>query len=116
MEELLGTWEQNKVAEKGRASVMDGVARELPGLSLAEKVIKKASAIDVDVPSAHADAAATAIRALVDAPDGPDDVMVGQALFALVARSRHAGIDPEMALRAETKRIIAAVKARERAG
>lgn len=97
-DELVVNWEAQKVVEKGRASVLDGIATALPALSLAEKTLKKAGAIGLD--QAEAERAALADR-LAAVAASPDETSVGAALLALVAQARGAGVDPEMALRAE---------------
>ncbi len=47
-EELAVQWEAAKVAEKGRASVMDGIPAALPALLYAQKVQRKAASQGVD--------------------------------------------------------------------
>jgi tetrapyrrole methylase family protein/MazG family protein len=47
-DELATTWEQAKVAEKGRDSVMDGIPAALPALLYAQKVQRKAASQGVD--------------------------------------------------------------------
>ncbi len=46
---------------------------------------------------------------------GPDESSVGEALLAVVAVARTAGIDPEAALRRRTDALAAAVRATEAA-
>jgi XTP/dITP diphosphohydrolase len=77
-DDLDATWEQMKQAEKGRASVTDGVPLGQPALSLAAKLQKRGARIGVPLPSY-------------------DDV--GGELWALVARCRAEGLDPETELR-----------------
>ncbi len=84
--QVMRNWEHIKQAEKGSASLMDGIPPHLPSLLYAHKVQRKAASVGLE-PST----------------DGGDDV--GAALFALVAAARHAGIDPESALRATTLRF-----------
>jgi tetrapyrrole methylase family protein/MazG family protein len=93
-DEVAANWEQLKKAEKGRASVMDGIPATLPALLYALKVQRKAENAGVDW------------RALVDDGAGPGDV--GVRLLALVDEARRAGLDPESELR------IAAERARDR--
>jgi len=76
--DLEGSWEALKQAEKGRTSVTDGVPLALPALSLAAKLQKRGSRRGAPVP----------------AYDG----LAGE-LWALVARCRDAGLDPEAELR-----------------
>lgn len=96
-DQLVTEWEARKLVEKGRGSVMDGVATQLPALSLAEKSLKKAGAIGAP----GAEAAAAELGAHLQAvTEDPSDDTVGRALLALVGLARVEGIDPEMALRA----------------
>src|SRR3546814_5747675 len=46
--QLSTDWEKAKVAEKGRASVMDGIPAALPALAYAAKIQKKAASQSVD--------------------------------------------------------------------
>ena len=77
-DDLEGTWEALKRAEKGRTSVTDGVPLSQPALALAAKLQKRASRLGAPVP----------------AFDG-----LGGELWELVRRCRDAGLDPEVALR-----------------
>lgn len=76
--DLEGSWEALKRAEKGRTSVTDGVPMGQPALSLARTLQSRGSRLGAPVPSY----------------DG-----VGGQLWALVARARQEGVDPEQALR-----------------
>ena len=86
---LAAEWERQKVAEKGRGSVMDGIPSALPALAYAAKVQKKAASQDVDW------------RTL---PGVDTDSLEGR-LLELVAAARDAGVDPETSLRAATTRL-----------
>ena len=77
-DDLEGTWEALKVAEKGRTSVTDGVPLAQPALALAAKLQKRAARLGAPVPSY----------------DGP-----GGELWELVQRCRAGGLDPEVELR-----------------
>jgi tetrapyrrole methylase family protein/MazG family protein len=81
-DDVVANWEQIKKAEKGRASIFDGMPADLPALLYALKVAKKAATFDV-------------------VPDPADQTLGGQ-LLALVAAARaaDADIDPETELRA----------------
>jgi tetrapyrrole methylase family protein/MazG family protein len=111
-------WEAIKKAEKGRASVFDGIPDALPALLYALKVQKKAASLDLDglapLPSIEeATAALDAARASGD--DGEVDAAVGALLLAVVDRARVAGVDPEMALRAAVVTHRDEARAREAA-
>ncbi|MGH9210338.1 MAG: MazG family protein [Acidimicrobiales bacterium] len=93
-DEVVTNWEQIKKAEKGRASVMDGIPVGLPALLYALKVQKRAAVEDVDW------------RDLVAEGNGapaPDDL--GYRLLSLVDEARRAGEDPESELRTAAEGI-----------
>jgi XTP/dITP diphosphohydrolase len=96
-DDLEGTWEALKAAEKGRSSVTDGVPLGQPALSLAHKLQKRAARLGAPVPPA----------------DG-----LGGRLWELVACCREAGLDPEVELRAVARAFrdrLAATEAAVRA-
>lgn len=90
-------WEQLKRVEKQRESSVDGVPLGQPAVALAAKLTSR-----------------TARAGLPDTllPDGSG---VGEQLFALTARAKLAGIDPEAALRATARQFADDVRAAERA-
>jgi XTP/dITP diphosphohydrolase len=92
--DLDGTWERLKAEEKGRTSVTEGVPLGQPALSLAAKLQKRGSRVGAPVPS-YAD--------------------LGGELWALVARCRAAGLDPEVELRAVARAYRDRLAAIERA-
>jgi XTP/dITP diphosphohydrolase len=77
-DDLDATWEQMKQAEKGRTSVTEGVPLGQPALSLAAKLQKRGTRVGAPIPSYEG---------------------VGGELWALVARCRTEGLDPEAELR-----------------
>jgi XTP/dITP diphosphohydrolase len=77
-EELERSWDALKAAEKGRASVTEGVPLAQPALSLAAKLQRRGAKLGVPLPAYEG---------------------LGGELWALVARCREAGVDPEQALR-----------------
>ena len=83
-------WEELKRREKGRASVMEGVPRDLPALLYAYKVLGKAQAAGFDG----------------DLPVSDD---LGDRLLSLVRAAREEGEDPETALRVAAGRLRDAV-------
>jgi tetrapyrrole methylase family protein/MazG family protein len=110
-DDLVVAWEAGKVAEKGRSSVLDGIATGLPSLALAEKHIKKGAAIGSGVGDDELARLAARIEAAVA---DPSDDTVGAALMSLVALGRSAGVDPEMALRGHIATVAARVRDHER--
>ena len=93
-------WEELKRQEKGRASVMEGVPRNLPALLYAYKVLGKAQSAGFDGDVSAATAAGGGL---------------GEELLALVRRAREEGEDPETALRVAAGRLRDAVLEWERA-
>ncbi len=100
-EAVLSTWEQAKMAEKQRASVMDGIPAGLPALSFTEKLLKKGLAVR-PVELSDAD-----LRLKVQDAQISDEG-IATALMALAELARRHGIDAEGALR------VAATAARDR--
>jgi len=109
--DVVTNWEEIKKAEKGRASIFDGIPSELPALLHAVKVQKKAAALGL-VPSAVSPPLAEAVDALGSAPDIE---AIGQLLMASVGVARASDIDPEAALRAAALRLRTTAQVVERA-
>jgi tetrapyrrole methylase family protein/MazG family protein len=84
-DEVAERWEGLKKAEKGRASVMDGIPATLPALAYALKVQRKAASQGVDW------------RALLAGDGAPGEL--GRRLLDIVDDARTAGDDPETELR-----------------
>jgi XTP/dITP diphosphohydrolase len=94
--EVEANWEVLKAAEKGRTSAMDGVPLAQPALSLADKLLSRASKAPLTVP--------------VPAAAVPADVEIGDALFSLVVAARARGLDAEAELRAACRRFAGTVR------
>ncbi len=92
--QVMENWERIKKAEKGRVSLMDGIAADLPSLLYAHKVQRKAQSVGLDpVEGAASRSPVTDMEA------------AGELLFEAVDRIRRGGIDPEAALRSATARF-----------
>lgn len=89
------TWEQRKVAEKGRTSVLQGIPEQLSALSRASKIVGRARSRRVDLP-------------LADTPVTADEV--GEQMLSLVARAQASGIDAEQATRAAVRGLEGRVR------
>ena len=94
-------WEQLKRAEKGRASVMDGIPEALPALLGALKVQKRAETAGLDRGTEASALARLRVAVEVPAPRR-DEAWLGSLLFDAVELARHCSLDPESALRAAT--------------
>ncbi len=97
-EDLMGSWEARKRAEKQRTSSLDGIPTRLSALARAHKVISRARSHGV---------------ALALASEPLDEAEAGRALLALAARAQASGIDPEQALRAALRSLEATITTTE---
>ncbi|MBK9180543.1 MAG: MazG family protein [Acidimicrobiales bacterium] len=102
-EHVVANWERIKQAEKGRESVMDGIPGNLPSLVYAQKIQRKAGSLGLEPPPGGAGLTDTVLT----------DTAVGDALYALAAAARRAGIDGEAALRVAAGRVRDRVRAVE---
>ena len=98
-DDVAANWEQIKKAEKGRASVFDGVPSNLPALLYALKVQKKAASVGLTVTTNSHRAGVEVASAAMDADSDPNHHTIGQLLLSAVSLARTAGVDPEAALR-----------------
>ncbi len=120
-------WEQIKTEQEGRAGIFHHVPESLPALLSARKVQRRAAAVNfeyADVAGALTDLddelreLTEALAAAGDpAPETEPDPRVfeelGDVLFAAVNVSRRLNVDPELALRAMTKRFVERVERAE---
>jgi tetrapyrrole methylase family protein/MazG family protein len=101
-DEVAARWEQLKKAEKGRASVMDGIPEALPALLYASKVQKKAASQGVDWRTLLADDARVS--------------EIGRRLLEVVDAARLTGDDAETELRIAAEHVRDRYRAQEPAG
>jgi NTP pyrophosphatase (non-canonical NTP hydrolase) len=104
-DEVTQNWDTVKAAERaarhGRpASALDGVPFGQPALALAAQLQRRAERAGVPAPLTQPPASSA------EPPDGADvpGEALGEELFALAARARAAGLDPELELRAAARR------------
>jgi XTP/dITP diphosphohydrolase len=97
-EDLHGSWESRKAAEKGRVSVLQGIPEQLSALSRASKIISRCRSHQVKL-------------ALPDEPI--DAAEVGRQALALAARAHASGLDAEQAVRDAVRRLEADVRSAE---
>jgi tetrapyrrole methylase family protein/MazG family protein len=116
-QEVLFNWEQIKKLERekaqGRASVLDGVPRELPALLRAHRLQEKASRVGFDWNEARqvfqkVEEELAELRAAMESKQ-PDrmEAELGDLLFSLVNLGRFIAVNPEDALRKTIARFIA---------
>jgi len=97
LDEVVTAWAEIKAAHKAdRSSVLEGIPDRLPALQRAASVLKRSRSIQVDVP--------------VSPIDVDDHDELGRILLAIVAAAARAGLDPEAALRGETRRLEEAIR------
>jgi MazG family protein len=103
-------WESVKALERGRESVIDGVAGALPSLARAAKLGRRAASIGFD----WEDMAGVAAKVREELGEveatKPGDAEhlseeIGDLLFAVASLARHAEVDPEEALRRANRKF-----------
>ena len=121
-------WEEIKTEQEGRTGVFHDVPEALPGLLHARKVQRRAAAVgfdwpDLDGPLAKVREELGEIeveleRAGRPAPETEPDPRVfaelGDLLFTVVNVARVVNVDPELALRATSRRFVERVELAER--
>ena len=116
-QEVLFNWEQIKQTErrrdKGQASLLDGVPREMPALLRAHRLQEKASRVGFDWNEAQevfrkVEEELGELRAAMQGQAAERvEAELGDLLFALVNLSRFLAVNPEEALRKTIARFIA---------
>ena len=120
--EVAQRWEILKRDEKGRESVTDGIAWQLPALILYTKLLRKATLVDRrrDAEDSRATALA-AVQSLSLRHDGVDDAESssnvdhrwGDAIAALVEMAQWAGVDLEGVLRDRARQLRDEIRSAE---
>ncbi len=123
-DDVLKNWELIKKREKGKASLMDDVASNLPALLYAHKIQRKAASVgfDWDDAAGALEKVGEELTELDEALAGHElrrhervgdervgdervRVELGDLLFATVNVARHVNVDPEAALREATAKF-----------
>jgi ATP diphosphatase len=100
-------WEAQKAEERGHAGALDGVARNLPALTRALKLQRRAARVGFDWPDASGALAKIVeeVGELADAGPADREPEAGDLLFSVVNLLRHLDVDPEAALRAANEKF-----------
>jgi len=101
-DEIIENWEAIKAREKGRTSATDGIAMSQPALPLVAKILYRAEKYNVNL---NLDSYSSNQKATEDS--------VGEALASVIAWAHENGIDPENALRAKARAMIAEILLQE---
>jgi tetrapyrrole methylase family protein / MazG family protein len=126
--QVLTNWEEIKKAEKGRASVTEGIPTGLPALMLTSTLVRKARSVGLepDDPTGARDVALhlddLSARAERQEPHADDPLdagardaarAIGALLFAVATLAQRVGVDPEQALRERALSLRADILAAE---
>ena len=113
MDEVLTNWEQIKLKEGEKKSVLGGVPKQLPALLRAHRIQEKAAGVGFDFPNKEGawEKVEEEIREfhhLAETQTDPDalEAEFGDVLFALVNYARFAGVTPENALRRTNDKFV----------
>ncbi|WP_282853015.1 MazG family protein [Gulosibacter sediminis] len=102
IDEIIRMWEEAKAIEKrDRTSVLDGIARSMPALALAEKVLGRGAKVDAR------------LAAPLEAGGDAAEAAFGDELLASIERARGEGIDAERALRGAVRRLEGRIREAE---
>ena len=101
-EEIIDNWEAIKAKEKGRTSAIDGIAMSQPALPLVSKIFYRAEkyGVELEIPTYASE-------------QQVNESSVGQALASVIGWAHANGIDPENALRAQARKMIAEILVKE---
>lgn len=110
-EEALKVWEQNKAVEKKTETAsqkIDKIAKSLPSLSYAEKVLKYAAkdGFEWTQDDSYYDKVAEELNELRTASPEDAEMEAGDLLLSVLNPLRHLHINPEVALRVATQKFI----------
>lgn len=125
--EVRVSWESSKRDLEGRAGIFHDVPETLPALLFARKVQRRAAAVNFEYPDTQGavadldDELRELKEALAETGESPPESEphqhvfeeMGDVLFAAVNVARRLNVDPELALRAMTRRFVERVERAE---
>lgn len=117
-EQVISNWEKIKQTQEGRSSVLEGIPQSLPSLQLASKLLRKGTAVGLDIPSAETSLkeismAWQTLAAAVGSGSMEMSDEFGELLWWVANLAKEIGIDLESALRSKTREFMEAIKAAE---
>jgi tetrapyrrole methylase family protein / MazG family protein len=119
-DQVVQNWDAIKRDEKHRTSIFDGIPMSQPSLGYADAVQRKAAKVGFDWPDVHgavpkiAEETAELMEALAAGDRSATEDELGDLLFAVVNVARHAGVEPETALRVAAQKFRRRFEAVER--
>ncbi len=117
-EQVISNWEKIKQTQEGRSSVLEGIPQSLPSLLLASKLLRKGTAVGLEIPSAETSLkeismAWQSLSSAVGSSTLEMSDKFGELLWWIAILAKEIGIDLESALRSKTKEFMEAIKAAE---
>ena len=103
-EDVMKTWEAQKVAEKGRTSALDGVPIGQPALMLANKLAYRVDKFGYGFRVEHP----------VKIEESTTQESLGEILFGIIEQAQKQGLDAEAALRGAVTKYIRMIEEHER--
>lgn len=114
-DQVVSNWEKIKRTEHGRSSILDGIPSSLPSLLLAPKLLRKATAVGIEIPNEY-ESLSRVMRAQAELTEAIGDessdieTAFGEMLWWVVNLAKARGIDLESALRSRAKEFMKAMR------
>ncbi len=117
-DQVISNWEKIKQTQEGRASVLEGIPESLPSLILVSKLLRKATAVGLEIPSLQISLVEVSrileeLRELIGTGAVELSDEFGELLWWIANLAKLIGIDLESALRSKTKEFREAIRAAE---
>ncbi len=117
-EEVIANWEEIKKTQEGRESVLEGIPESLPVLMLVSKLLRKATAVGIEIPPVEVSVGAVSRvweDLSVGALSGRSELsrQFGELLWWIANLAKEIGIDLESALRSRSKDFVEVIEAAE---
>ena len=103
-EDVMKTWEAQKVAEKGRTSALDGVPLAQPALMLANKLTYRVDKFGYGF----------SVEQPVKIEESTTEEELGTILLGIIEQAQNQGLDAEAALRGAVTKYIRMIEEHER--
>ena len=110
-DEVLKNWEQIKMEEAGRKSLLDGVPRSMPGLLRAHRIQEKVAGVGFDFPSpkecwTKVEEELEELReAIMQSDSAATREELGDLIFSIVNYARQIGVNSEAAVQATNSKF-----------